>query len=935
MTLTTELNRGYPGLIILVEFSALKLADGSLEPLYFSKPAAYFPDKQFLPCIASIPSIDRDGGDIMDPAYLPTYGNIVLKISGSYKPDAGNAIAWNLLLYKDAYNLSGRSLTIKIAPTGTLYAAYTTIFIGQIGKVSWTDTELTLEILDKMQELETKYPDYALPESPQVDEDSYGATVPALIGAVNNYSPVLIKSGLSGSYTDWYALACHVIDSLRAVYFNQSDLTPPTTPGQYLFTQCDVSPPEADRNNEGVALIYNYGPYTGALLKAKWLIEIDSITALNSQGIYGSRVGLATFRWKLIGDAAWRGEGVLTWLLAYDSTTLAKSPAVGTGILAISGDYTGDCKLAYKVKISRGGDIGDLIPPQFIWSDDNGVTWNPPDNFIWYPNAAAPGVGSVVSYNQGDTVTIIITTGGNVGGAVRFQWSNDGNLTWSPDVQIPDTNPIELFPGYSVQFTAPGIPATDDYDAGDAGVGQSCIDLEPPVAPADPDDPTDPITLNRGLSAIFEGYIGSGVWYNDTQWRPVATAAGVMSIDSIDPAYDENLLDVEITVAGNVGGTVRFKWRYDSTNPLDWSGNTEIPDTSPITLFAGLDIAFTHPGGAPDEYDVGDAWTNIPYYVPAFVADDLWTFTVKEIPIPLEDGVSIQFVAQEGQDFFLGDFWTFILMSTIKVNISDTTDLTVDANGLLSPRTDPPLFVSTLGAIIYAYIRTMREWLDTDFDLPSVDAFDVALPYTVGLVVDSPEAVTATITRLLTGIPAIYSLRTNGKFYIQELTAPVGAPVFDVTDEYIKELPSFEQIPDITKRVYLQYDINYTTNAGSHLTGVSQSRLAWLKREYREVSCKDDAVLDNYPAAIDMGPLETVLSQRADTKLLCSKLLLLNKVPHEYMEIEISLQALQFEIGEEITVVRDKFGQDAGLDYIIVGINIDFDSMRSTVKLWR
>lgn len=918
--LATQLNRGNADLIYLVEFNVLKLADGSVVPLYFSNKPFYAADKQFLPAIASISDLDRSGNDTIDPAYLPTWGDMSFLITGAYKPDAENSIAWNLLLYKDSYTMAGQALTIKIGTPGDAYAAFTTIFTGQIGEISWTDAELNLTVYDKAKELETKYPDYELPESEQVEEDSWDQSVPIILGQVKNYTPVLIKTDpiIEGAitYTNKYALACHVIDSLVNVYFDQVVVA---TPAQYFFFKKDVSPPKKDTIGGGTVFIYSYGPYTGTLLRAKWVLQIDSITALNSQGASGSEVGLATFRWKLDGDATWRDSGVLTWKLGYDVTTLVKSPAVGIGVMAVSGAYTGDVKLSYKAKITRSGDIGDPICPQFIWSDDGGVTWFPDDVCTWTPVATAPGVMSVAVHNPGDSVLVEITTGGNVGGAVRFKWSLDGGATWDTGNTIPDTSPIELFPGYSIQFTAPGIGGTDDYDAGDAGGSSSAIDILD----------TDPIPLNRGLSVAFSGV---GGLIPSTSWVPANTppAPGVMSWVAWNAA-DE--VEVEIDTAGMVGSGVTFKWTDDG-----WATSTTlvpIPNTSPIVLFPGFSVQFTNPGGMVDEYDLGDAGVFTWVYQVAFIKDDIWTWTFKEIPIPLEDGVSIQFVTQVGQDFYLWDEYSFILMSTILVKLPDTTDLTIDAKGLLSPRTDPPVFAATIAEMIYALVSIFAEWGDADFDLPSFDAFAIAIPYSAGLVIDSPDGITSTIDKLLTGIPALYSITIAGKFYVQELVVPSGSPVLSLIDEQIMDLPEFKQLSDITKRVYLKYDVNYTTNTSKDLSGVSQERLAWLKRGNRSISRKDDSILTNYPMASDIGPLETSLNVRADAGALADKLLALYQVPHETMEVQIGLQAIPLDIGDVVMVTRTTFGQGSGQLYMVQGISINFTDRQSTVTLWR
>jgi hypothetical protein len=171
--------------------------------------------------------------------------------------------------------------------------------------------------------------------------------------------------------------------------------------------------------------------------------------------------------------------------------------------------------------------------------------------------------------------------------------------------------------------------------------------------------------------------------------------------------------------------------------------------------------------------------------------------------------------------------------------------------------------------------------------------------------------------------------------YIQELVTPAGTPALTVTDEQIKDLPAFKQLPDITKRVYLTYDKNYNTSDTKDRDWITQERLAWLKKGDRSISRKDDSVLDHYPMASDIGPLETALRSRDDAGALADKLLALLKVPHETMEVQVGLQSAQLNIGDVVMVRRDSFGQSLGQLYMVQGLSLNFTDGTSTVTLWR
>jgi hypothetical protein len=909
--------------IYLVETSAVRLADGYLLPLYFANHTVILDDRCYLGLQMDLPRLTRQANAVLSPNHVSTWGELGLTIEPDYRPDAYCSVTWQELL-SPAWNLRDQPLIILEGGEGFAYSDFRPVFTGRVGPYNWNDSTLTLTVYDKTKSLDITFPDYELPESPQVVEESWDQTVPAILGKVKNYKPVLITSANPGAYPWKFALAGHVMQALDEVYGDNAPIS-------YQWVQKDVFP--ASKNGEGSAVLFTYGPYTGSLIRAEWVLQIDSLTSLNTQGASGPEVGLATFRWKLEGDAAWRGEGILTWKLAYDSATLVKNPAVGLGIMAVSGEYTGDCKLSYKTQITRAGDIGDVIPPQIIWSDDGGATWQPDDVCTWTPVAVAPGVMSVAAHNPGDTVAVEITTGGNVGGAVRFRWSRDGGATWNTDNQIPDTTPIELFPGYLIQFTAPGIGGTDDYDAGDAGGSTSAID----IIDTDSDGTSDPEALNRGLSAVFSG-VGQDV--PSTSWEhvtpPPGSSLGEMSWVAWNPA-DE--VEVEIDATGKVGtgaGAATFKWRKKTGEVWDsWVEGVAIPDTNPIELFDGFPVQFNDPNPGGTSYEAGDAGVFTWVYQPAFMAGDAWAWGFKEVPIPLDDSVTIQFITQPGQDFHLWDEWRFILGSALLLDGPVAgTNIAVDGQGLISPALGA--YTHLIGELIRAVLVLWGKWdAAADFDLVALAAFNAAFPYEAGLRVDSPTAIGGVIDQLLGGLPALYTMLNDGRFFLAEIAPLTGSPIMKLTDvEFVESPDGADGDDDIYRRVYLNYDRN--PEAEKNPKGaLSQERVEWLRREFRQVSARDETVLVNYPWATDLGPLDTCLVQRADAQTLANKLLNLLKVKHPRTKILIKNQPFHLNLGDEISVQRTRFGIAEENVYEIHGSELNYTTSEAILNLWR
>jgi hypothetical protein len=812
--------------VYLVETSVRRLADGAILPLYLANRDILLEDRFYLGCTIGLPRLIRQANGSLSPNRISTWGELELRLEQDYRPDAQNSIPW-LDLLSSAYNFRGQALTIKVGDPAWTYADFRTIFAGGLDKYRYDDTTMTAVVYDKTQDLKQKLPDYALPESPRVEEDRWDEVVPLVLGPAKNYKPALITTANPGAYPWKYALSCHVLDSLVNAYWNNTLLAG----SNYSFVQKDLLP--ARKDGIGSAVIDLFGPYTGSLIQAEWMIEIDSITALNSEGNSGPAVGLATFKYSTDGGFTWLETGILTWKLAPDTVT--KGPAAGNAMMAASG-YDGDIKKIYKVKVSRGGHITDVPCPQFVWSDD-------------------------------------------------------GGLTWSDPVDILDNDPIALNRGLSVAF-------------GFAGGGP-------------------------GSGAPGSGATNSWYWVGTGSGQPIFVEG------------NENDVYIVITSDG-ASGTATFDWVIGE---LSGSGTTSV---NPQEISPGYTVLFTANGNpGQEDYYSGDESSPGSTYYPPFIIDDLWTWTFKEIPIPLADGVSIKFTDRgtslaQGvdaarflsypDDFALGDNWRFILGSTVAFALQITSGtITVDVLGLVSPAVG---YTDKIGEMIRALPQGWRGWSDADFDLPALAAFNTAIPYQAALVVTSPNEIASIIDQLLTGIPALYTMTQAGKFFIAELALPSGAPVLELTDVELQQAPEGEDgDDDLYRRVYLRYDRNYNQENNPQ-NAPSQDRLAWLQNEFRQVSARDETVLSSYPWAGDLGPLDTCLVLRDEAKALASKNLELFKVKHPALKVTIKIQPFLLDIWQPVSLRRTRYGEVEGKNYAIAGKEENYSASEAILNLW-
>lgn len=800
-----------------------KLADSSTTTLYFANIPYYAADRQYLPCLAGIPTIDRSSGKLEEPGRLPTYGDISLNIKPEFKPDPENTLEWNLLLFKDTYNFQGRSLVIKMGATDDAVDNFQTIFTGYVGQAEWDDYYLQLTVYDKLRLLENSIPDFELPESIYVDPDAWGAIPPMPLGYVKNMSPLYLNQPAAGQGK--FVLGAGVINNVLAVYQNNIELS-----GVYMtFNQKDVSP--AFKQADGAFRMETFGPYTGSAQLLKWLIQIDDISG-------GSEVGQATFRWSIDGGVTWEAEGVPTWNLEYNPATLQKTTAVGNAVMSVGGSYTGiDTSRTYVVECTQSGVIGVLPYPTFRWSDDGGDTW-------------------------------------------------------SAEIDLDSGGPFSLSYGLTVSFTESGAIAI-----------------------------VEETRITEGYCLISPGsfWAESGS-YGDTVLVEIGRYAGGPVFGSGAYRLGFDLVPFGWSVDGGAN------WNYDYV-PVTWEFPYE------MTLFGSFVISF---GYAYDYFCAGEQFLITTEAAGSMEDGDIWTFeTNKQAPIELADGVSVQFYTDAGQDFYLADEAEFILWSTLTVtyDVEAGNAITCDVEGLLDSEGN---YQDEIVPVLRMVLENFCSWTAADFDEASLNEFAAEFPYIIGYLMEDLMPVGDILTDLLTGFPAIYSVDFLGRFYLKELVLPAAPAVLTLNADQrdFTELPYntlHEQNPK--KRVFVRYDRNWTVNRNP--AGVAVAFGEWLKREFRQVVARNHSVAATYRNAGELGPLETCVVERADAQELANKWLALFQEMHQDMEVQCEARAAMLKPGEVVEIVRDAFGMESGLAYLVTGTEFELLANDYRLTLWR
>lgn len=952
--------------IYLVEMIAVKRDDLSQINLYLASEDVVLADRAYIGAVQGLPRLTRQGSDALEGNSVPTWGELEILIEPDLRPDPKNSLSWSELLSED-YVIEGRPLIIKLGGEGFGPADYVTIFNGYVGPAPQYDDELlTLTIYDKSYLLELlQVPDYIIPDTADVPEGSRGQVIPIPYGRCKNYKPVIIADNT-------FAVAACRVKSAQ-VYVN----------GIKIPSTLNTTPSPPAKEGQGLADMVTSGQYVGSRHRVNWMLEIDSVSA-------GKRIGESTFRWSENGGESWRESGRATVNYGYNPATILKNPSYGNLDLRISGEYTGGSVLRfYKVYATQDGIPGVAPYPKFIWSDDGGENW--------YPEVVMVNVGpyplshGLVAnfYKLGVEILWIERVEGDCGDyhgslyaeetmtagldirikinntarysfdEINFEWSNDGEnwypgtvpITWADQYWawlMDDIYLIFGFPygwfcsGDSYRFITQNI--VGQLVAGDTWTFRTSKEVPIPLS----DGPTVQFVRN-GVGDDFE--MGD-------RWSWILNT----SVQALVEDENEVTVDVEgkfMEFPGATGTVTVVAAMTGNTYPAPLVASASHNNAQAWKAFCGkygpsFQWTATGLGGGP-------AWLQIGLGAVTTIRGYRLTSPTREFsygPLAWElqgsnDGGSHWDVLdsrsmlswhypQRLEVYFDAPFSYASYRLFISAFVGDYGRVGVGNLELLGWEEDR-VYSDRLGDIITDLLVAYGDWDLAEIDTAAMAAFNAAISYHAGLLLDSKESLIEVINRALQGIPALHTMKLNGQFSLIELSRePSGEPVGEFTDLELMELSREREVAErVYRKFLLNYDRCYDTITTS--SGVPVNVYGWANTEYRLAQLQlGTEITTIYPLAGELGPLDTCLVSdnaigdflnKADVDDLLRKLAsLFSSRPHQ----QVATVPIQpWDPGNIVKLRRDKFGLAGGLNFLLLGLEMDFAASLAEITLWR
>lgn len=142
------------------------------------------------------------------------------------------------------------------------------------------------------------------------------------------------------------------------------------------------------------------------------------------------------------------------------------------------------------------------------------------------------------------------------------------------------------------------------------------------------------------------------------------------------------------------------------------------------------------------------------------------------------------------------------------------------------------------------------------------------------------------------------------------------------------------------RRVNVRYRPNYRVMSATDVAGLGLADLVEVSSPYRTASAEDTGVLVQYPDAIELT-VETVLDLEADAQAEADRLMALFAERRRMWSVTVvgpaafdSLDFFRLYPGYQVSVTYPRFGLDAGVVMLVLGLEQNIDEDTYTVLLW-
>jgi len=268
-----------------------------------------------------------------------------------------------------------------------------------------------------------------------------------------------------------------------------------------------------------------------------------------------------------------------------------------------------------------------------------------------------------------------------------------------------------------------------------------------------------------------------------------------------------------------------------------------------------------------------------------------------------DNGVSVSFTANLSTG-------TFVLGS------QPSGVITCDVQGAKPSGT---YHIKTADIIEYLVKRSVLN--AADLDAASFTAFNVKVPYTVGLYIHSRQNLINVVDKLMRSVGAYWLFNRAGKMVLWQLDDVTGtaSASFDA-DDVLDDTFSFINSDLPYARSAIGYQKNYTVQNNSAGSVTEANRNIYSGNNLVSFSV-NSSIITSHPLALKPDALNSVISLIGDANTEAARVLALRNVVRFTYEATFSTGPFEIKLGDEISVIYPRFGFENGKNVIVVGLD--------------
>lgn len=306
---------------------------------------------------------------------------------------------------------------------------------------------------------------------------------------------------------------------------------------------------------------------------------------------------------------------------------------------------------------------------------------------------------------------------------------------------------------------------------------------------------------------------------------------------------------------------------------------------------------------------------------------------INDVTACYDKGISLSKVASPpGASQYSVDTATGI----IEVGSNPAGTITCDVKGAAPSAS----YKTTVADIVEHILLTYGGIVAGDINSTALTALNTANSSVVGMYISSSTSITNVLDQLCNSVGAYWFFDRLGVFQIGRFEAPATS-IDTFTDDELLELDRIQSSDDDkgipSYRVEIEYDTNFTVQPSDSLAGaVTDLRRAYLELGARSITDEDTSVQTAHLLApvINRKSL-LVVSANASTEV--TRVLSLYKIRRDFYRLILPNEVINtlLELGDTITIKFNKFGLDAGNDFVIIAISDQSPEINQTeIEVW-